>query len=247
VVSPRTGDSQFARIPNEDSFSFEFSDANLFGFNRFSGIDRLEGGTRFNAALHGAWYLGGTAFDGLIGQSYQATKDNMFPVASGLHDTVSDIVTRVSFSPTRWLDLTTRARLDKQSLQTRMADALATVGTDKFRISGGYLYTTFDPYFFFDNPQPLPASSGYFLPRNEITASVSSRWEHYRFSATARRNLSTNQWIDYGATVAYEDECFILDVRFTRRFTSLLNDHGSTALLFYFTFKTVGQVGYRAI
>jgi LPS-assembly protein len=247
IVSPRTGDSQFAHIPNEDSFSFEFSDANLFGFNRFSGVDRLEGGTRLNAALHGAWYLGGTALDALAGQSYQAGTDNMFPAASGLHDSVSDIVTRVSLAPAPWLDLTTRARLDKQTLQTRMADALASVGTDKFRLSGGYLYTTFDPYYFYDTPQPPPATSAYYAPRDEATVSLSSRWGHYRFSAIARRNLSENSWVNYGASVTYEDECFILDVRFTRRFTSLFNDNGATALLFYFTFKTVGQFGYRAI
>ena len=94
---------------------------------------------------------------------------------------------------------------------------------------------------------PPAAGSGYFTPRNEITAAVSSKWEHYRFSLSARRNLANNEMIYYGATAAYEDECFILDVRLNRRFTSLLNDHGSTSLLFYFTFKTVGQVGYRAI
>jgi LPS-assembly protein len=249
IISPRTGDSQFARIPNEDSFSFDFSDANLFGFNRFTGIDRLEGGTRLNAAMHGAWYLGnGAVFDGLFGQSYQTGVDNMFPVASGLHYPVSDYVARVQFSPTRWLDLTTRARLDKDTFQTRMADAIVSVGSDRFRLNGGYLYSTFDPYYFYDNPAPLPATSGFFTPRDEITLSASSRvGDHYRFSAILRRNLSDNQWINYGVTATYEDECFILDVRFTRRFTSLLNDGGSTALLFYFTFKTIGQFGYRAI
>ncbi|MGA3004983.1 MAG: LPS assembly protein LptD [Acetobacteraceae bacterium] len=247
VVQPRTGDSQFQRIPNEDSLSFEFSDANLFGFNRFLGIDRLEGGTRLNAALHGAWYLGGTVLDGLVGQSYQAGVDNMFPAASGLHDSVSDIVARASFSPTPWLSATYRTRLDKASFNTRMADASMSLGTDKFRLTGGYLYTTFDPFYFYDNPQPLPSTSGYFEPRNEATAGVSSRWGHYRFSLSARRNLATNQMIYYGATAAYEDECFILDVRFIRRYTTLLNDHGSTAVLFFFTFKTIGQFGYRAI
>ncbi len=247
VVQPRTGDSQLAKIPNEDSLSFEFSDANLFGFNRFEGIDRLEGGTRLNAALHGAWYLGSTLFDGLIGQSYQTAQDNLFPESSGLHDTVSDVVARVSFSPSPWLDLTYRTRLDKTSFNTRMADATISLGTDRLRLTGGYLYTTFDPFYFYDTPQPIPTTSGYFEPRNEATAGLSSRWGHYRFSLSARRNLATNQMIYYGATAAYEDECFILDVRFTRRYTSLLNDHGSTALLFFFTFKTVGQVGYRAI
>jgi LPS-assembly protein len=247
VLQPRTGDSQFQRIPNEDSLSFEFSDANLFGFNRFSGIDRLEGNSRINAALHSAWYLGGTLIDGLVGQSYQTGTDNMFPVSSGLHDAVSDIVARVSISPARWLDLTYRTRLDKQSLNTKMADATMSVGTDKFRLTGGYLYSTFDPYFFYDTVQPPSAGSSYFSPRNEITAAVSSKWEHYRFSLSARRNLATNEMIYYGASAAYEDECFIFDVRFARRFTSLLDDHGSTSVLFFFTFKTVGQFGYRAL
>jgi LPS-assembly protein len=247
VVQPRTGDSQFQRIPNEDSLDFEFSDANLFGFNRFTGIDRLEGGTRLNAALHGAWYLGGTVIDGLVGQSYQTGVDNMFPVASGLHNSVSDVVARASFSPTPWLSMTYRTRLDRQSFETRMADASMSVGTDKFRLSGGYLYSTFDPYYFYDNPLPLPSTSGYFTPRNEVTAGASGHWGHYRFSLTARRNLADNEMISYGATAAYEDECFILDVRFIRRNTSLLNDSGSTALLFFFTFKTIGEFGYRAM
>ncbi len=247
IVSPRTGDSQLTRIPNEDSLSFEFTDANLFGFYRFLGIDRLEGGTRLNAALHSAWYLGGTLVDGLVGQSYRAGTDSLFPVASGLNGSVSDIVARMSVSPAPWLDLTYRTRLDKQSLNTRFVDASAAFGNDRFRLTGRYLYSTFDPFFFYDTPRPPPTGSGFYTPRNELTASLSSGWPHYRFGLTARRNLETNQMIYYGATAAYEDECFIFDIRFGRRYTSLLNDHGSTALLFFFTFKTVGQIGYRAI
>ena len=247
IVSPRTGDSQLSRIPNEDSLSFEFSDANLFSFNRFPGIDRLEGGTRVNAALQGTWYIGGTILEGFVGQSYQASPDRLFPTGSGLRDTVSDIVTRATFTPAYWLDINARTRLDKRTLNVRMADATAAVGHEKFRLTGGYLYSTFNPYFFYDVVPPPPTGSGYYNPRNEITLSVSSKWEHYRFGAYARRDLSANQMINYGATAVYEDECFIFDIRFNRRFTSVLNDHGSTALLFFFTFKTVGQVGYRAI
>ena len=85
IVAPQSGDSQLRKIPNEDSLDFEFTDANLFGFNRFTGIDRLDGGVRANVGLHGAWYLGGTTFDGLVGQSYRTNKDDLFPEASGLH------------------------------------------------------------------------------------------------------------------------------------------------------------------
>ena len=183
VVSPRKGDSQISRVPNEDSLSFEFSDQNLFGLNRFNGIDRLEGGTRVNAALHGAWYLGGTMFDALVGQSYQTAPDRLFPTGSGLRDTVSDIVARGTFSPANWLDMTYRTRLDKKSMQIRMADASVTVGGPKLQLTGGYLYSAFNPFFFYTAAQPLAPTSAYFTPRNEVSASISSRWSNYRMKA----------------------------------------------------------------
>ena len=78
VVGAAGGDSQSTDIPNEDSLDLEFTDANLFGFNRFPGVDRLEGGIRANVALHGAWYLGGT-IDGLFGQSYRTLGQSVLP------------------------------------------------------------------------------------------------------------------------------------------------------------------------
>ncbi|MBN8906968.1 MAG: LPS assembly protein LptD, partial [Rhodospirillales bacterium] len=247
IVAPRAGDSQLNRIPNEDSLDLEFTDANLFGFNRFPGIDRLEGGVRANVALHGAWYLNGTSFDSMIGQSYRTTKDNLFPEASGLHDTVSDIVGRATFAPTEWLDVTYRTRLDHKTLNTRFADALATVGGPKFRVSGGYIYTTYDPYQFYEQAPPPPVSSGFFVPRNEITLGAATGWGPYRFSAYGRRDLATNKMVALGLDATYEDECFIFDIRFNRRYTSYNGDNGSSTILFQLTFKTIGQFGFRAM
>jgi LPS-assembly protein len=45
----------------------------------------------------------------------------------------------------------------------------------------------------------------------------------------------------------YEDECFIFDLRFFRRYTSIANDHGDTAVLFQITLKTVGEFGFHAL
>ena len=213
IVAPQTGDSQMRRYPNEDSLDFEFTDANLFGFNRFTGIDRLDGGERANVALHGAWYLGGATFDGLVGQSYRTNKDNLFPEASGLHDQVSDIVARGTFAPTNWLDVTYRTRLDKSSLATHYADAVASVGVEKFRVSGGYIYTNFNPYTYYDQPPRHRPATPYYFPRNEVTLGVSSNWGYYRFNGTAGRDLATNQMVSAGADAIYEDECFIFDLQ----------------------------------
>jgi LPS-assembly protein len=247
IVAPQSGDSQLRLYPNEDSLDFQFTDANLFGFNRFTGIDRLEGGVRANVALHGAWYLGGTTFDGLIGQSYRTNQDNLFPAGSGLHDEVSDIVARATFVPTQWLDLTYRTRLDKSGLATRYADAVASAGVPKFRVSAGYIYTTYNPYTYYDQPPPPPPGNPYYFPRNEVTVGLSSNWGTYRFAGYVRRDLATNQFVSLGADAVYEDECFILDFRVYRRYTSINGDSGSTTALFLITFKTIGQFGYRAL
>ena len=247
IVAPQSGDSQIRRYPNEDSLDFEFTDANLFGFNRFTGTDRLDGGVRANVGLHGAWFLGGTTFDGLIGQSYRTNKDNLFPESSGLHDQVSDIVARGTFTPARWLDLIYRTRLDKNSLATHYADATASVGVDKFRVAAGYIYTNFNPFTYYDQPAPPPNGNPYYFPRNEVSFGLSSRWDNYRFNGYARRDLATNQMVMVGADAIYEDECFIFDLRMFRRYTSINGDSGSTTVLFLLTFKTIGQFGYRAL
>ena len=247
IVAPQTGDSQLVKYPNEDSLDFEFSDANLFGFNRFPGIDRLEGGERANLALHTAWYLGGTSFDGLIGQSYHPGKDNLFPVQSGLRNQVSDVVARATLSPSPWMDITYRTRMDPRSFAMHAADAVATLGVPLFRVTAGYIYTNTDPYTFYDQPAPPPFGNPYYFPRNEITFGGSSQVGHYRVSANVRRDLQTGQMVYVGGDAIYEDECFIFDLRYYRRYTNFNGDNGSTAILFLLTFKTIGQFGYRAL
>ena len=247
VVAPQAGDSQVNKYPNEDSLDLEFTDANLFGFNRFPGIDRLEGGQRANVAMHGAWYLGGTTFDGLIGQSYQTKPDNLFPESSGLHDDVSDVVARATIAPTSWLNLSYRTRLDHRNMATRFADALASVSAPHFSINGGYIYTTFDPYTFFDQPAPPPTGNAFFVPRNEISLGTTANWGKYRFNGWMRRDLQTSQMVAVGGDAVYEDECFIFDLRYYRRYTSFNGDNGSTTFLVQLTFKTVGQFGFNAL
>jgi len=247
IVAPHTGLSQRNQYPNEDSLDFEFSDTNLFGFHRFPGIDLLEGGDRANLGLHTAWYLNGTAFDSLIGQSYRTFKDNLFAQNTGLHSQVSDVVARASFAPTNWLDLTYRTRLDQQTLATRMVDAFGTIGTGAFSVNAGYLYTVDNPYEQYDQPLPPPTSTTFYTPRREITLGTTARWGAYRLTTAAQYDLQTHQADTVTADAIYEDECFIMDVRLYRRYTSYNGDNGSKAVLIQLTFKTVGAFGYRAL
>jgi LPS-assembly protein len=248
MAAPRTASylRNRTRIPNEDSFDFEFTEANLFALNRFPGVDRLEGGMRAAAALRGAWtFPSGARLEGLVGQSWRVQRDDTFPLGSGLRDTASDIVSRVTVAPTNWLDITSRQRFDHRSFQPRFIDALASVGNDRLRLTGGYIYTTSNPFLFYENAAALTAPT---KPRNEGTFGISTRLtDHWRMSAFARRDLRTAKEISDGVRVAYEDECFIFDVSLARRQTSINGDNGATILLFQLTFKTVGQFGFNTL
>lgn len=96
-------DEQLAgRLPNEDAQSFVFDATNLFDRDKFSGFDRIEGGTRANLG----WRYTGSFDNGyklqhIFGQSYQLAGRNSFATSdlagvgadSGLETTRSDYVT----------------------------------------------------------------------------------------------------------------------------------------------------------
>ncbi len=252
VTSPEVGISQNYRIPNEDSLDLEYSDANLFSLNRYPGIDRLEGGTRVDYALHSAWYLpDGAMADGLIGQSYRFHKDNDYLPGSGLNDNVSDIVGHLILAPTPLFNITYRTRLSHQDLGARMIDATANFGNHTLNFSGGYLYSNTNPYVLYDSPSTISPTLSpprdYFTPRHEFTASVNSNIGPWTAGAGVERNLQTGQFDTASFDAGWQNNCFGVSLLYNERFTSFNLDNGDTTVLIQFTFKTLGNVGFSAL
>lgn len=232
-------------IPNEDSLDFEFTDATLFNLNRFYGIDRLEGGMRANVALHANWFFpSGQQIDAQIGQGYRTHPDAAFPVGSGLNGTVTDVVGHVTYMPNSWFDITTRERFDHQNFDLRFADAVATGGPSWLRLNVGYIYDTYDPFYYYDQT-PTPVLPG--PQRDEITLGASTSWGHWHLHGSVQRDLQSSQMVSSTVGGSYEDECFIFNVQYYRRYTSILGDNGDSTLLFQVTFKTVGTFGFSTL
>jgi LPS-assembly protein len=63
--------------------------------------------------------------------------------------------------------------------------------------------------------------------------------------------MQLNRPVALGLSAMYEDECFIFETRFTKRYAEdpATNDlyPGATMLLFRFGFKTIGDFGLRAL
>ncbi len=248
MVSPRGSSYRDGRISNEDSLDVDFTDATLFARNRSQGVDRLEGGVRLATALRGEWnFPAGARIEGLVGQSRRAEKDPYFSAQSGLRNTVSDVVARQAFSPGPYLDITARERFDKKSFKARFADFTLATGYKGVNMNAGYLWSSTSPYRLYDD---VPGSPTYLAalatPRNEVSLGASARYDAWRVGGTARRDLRLNKFVGFEANATYEDECFIFDLRFYKRYTSVLLDRGDTGLQFNITLKTVGEFGFKA-
>ncbi|MBX6374087.1 MAG: LPS-assembly protein LptD [Acetobacteraceae bacterium] len=239
VTGPNVG--SYAMLPNEDSIDFEFTDANLFALNRFYGRDRQEGGTRVDAALRGAWYFpNGGLVEGLVGKSFRFIQDSNFPADSGLQDRASDWVGRVRVSPVPWLEVIGRTRLDKDTGRFNMADVTGVLNLGPVSLSAGYLYSV-------PTPGLQPPST-----REEVSAGVNARLgEYWRVGAFARYDININRPVLYAASVAYEDECFLLEGRFVRNYAEDPSTQGlypsNTIVLLRIGLKTVADFGFRAI
>ncbi len=247
-----------SKVPNEDSLDQELSDANLFALNRFPGVDRLEGGVRVNAGLQGAWkFPSGAAIDGLVGEAYRVQKSSPWWVGSGLENQVSDIVSRLSFTPGSDFDLTTRARFDPHNRMTvKFADVQASAGPQSLRLSTGFIHSSTNPYFTYDyGPTGVfwggdgkagpTATQLYAAPREEISIGANSRYGQWRFSASSRADIHTHRMDAVAVAATYENECAIFALTFYKRYTSVAGDNGDTVVLFQITLKTVGEFGFH--
>jgi len=228
VVSPYGGNS--ANIPNEDSQNLEFDDTNLFSVNRFSGLDRVEGGPRLNYGFKwGVFGKSGGSTSLLLGQSYRYRTDDTFAVGSGLEDNFSDIVGRVHVSPNPLLDIYYRTRIDKANLEARRNEISLGAGVPALRLITNYVY--------FDRQE-----GSEFAGREEISGSLSSQFtETWRSSLGATRDLAEQDLRSMSLNLTYEDECLIFSSSLNRTFFQNQELHPENSIIFRIMFKTLGE------
>ena len=230
IVSPYGGNPD--SIPNEDSVEFEFDDTNLFEGNRFSGLDRVEGGPRANYGVHwGVFGNKGGYSDILVGQSVRMQSDDTFTEGSGLDDRISDVVTRIRVSPGRMVDLTYRGRFDKDNLAARRNELTTTVGSRALKISLGYS--------FYDGK----AGSEY-GDREQLQSLISSQFtKFWRGYFSSNNDLAAGgDTLSNGLGLTYEDECLTFSVTGSRTYFQDRDLQPTDSVMFRVVFKTLGEV-----
>lgn len=140
----RPNESHIGDLPNEDAQSLFFDDTSLFAWDKFTGYDRIEGGSRANVGLQYTLTLNsGAMFNVMGGQSYHLFGKNSFAASdddptrtglqSGLDTDRSDYVAGATFVPTQNFAIGSHFRFDNNSFRLRSAEVEGRATLDRFQ------------------------------------------------------------------------------------------------------------------
>jgi LPS-assembly protein len=210
---PNTRYENTLGIPNEDSQSFVFDASTLFERDKFSGYDRIEGGTRANIGLrYSGVYENGWTTNALFGQSYQLAGENPFAAPdlvnvgaySGLETDTSDYVGLVGFASPYGLSASLSGRFDEQSFELRRAEAKAGYTNGPVAVTANYTFIQAQPLY------------GFSEDRHEISAATSIRFhENWRAFGSGTYDIQSGVLVSDSIGLAYDDECFAYAVSMT--------------------------------
>ena len=196
-------------LPNEDSALVEFDEGNLFTLNRFPGSDATERGLRANI---GVSYLR-TGPDGLtmgatLGRVLRLDDPGQFSAGSGLAGVNSDWMASWQLRIAGGMGLTNRLIFNDDLALTK-GELLAAVSGARYGFAAGYVYAVAD----LAENRPDPTSELNIYSTYKITSNWTAQFANrYDFEAARAANA--------GIGLTYRNECLLVDLSLSRRFTS---------------------------
>ena len=208
----RPNETAIGKFPNEDAQSLVFDDTNLFKVDKFSGWDRVEGGSRVNAGLeYTAQFNHGGNLNMLFGESYQLFGLNSFAVGdvtntglgSGLDTTRSDYVARLAFQPNQIYSFSSRFRFDHDDFALQRLEVEARATFDRWNAS--ILYGDYAA-------QPQLG----FLTRREgiLTSGAYKVTENWVVNGGIRYDIQNGKPSQTRFGLGYIDDCFIMSFQY---------------------------------
>lgn len=227
-------------LPNEDAQSFVFDATNLFDRDKFSGYDRIEGGTRANIGFqYTGTFDSGYKLHGIFGQSFQLAGDNSFAspdlvnagAESGLETSRSDYVGLGGIETPQGLALAASYRLDEKDLSFRRGDFTAGFQNDTFQSQLIYTHITKQPDY------------GLLEDADELQTKASVKFKDYWsiFGGIAW-DLNNDVIARKSIGLSYEDECTIFTIAYTDKRDLSDESASDWTIGAKLTFRTLGDI-----
>lgn len=239
----RPDESKIGKMPNEDAQSFVFDTSNLFERDKYSGFDRVEGGTRANIGFqYSASFAEGTTVNVVAGQSIHLDGKNSFAerdlvnagLESGLETKKSDYVASVDLNSKIGFGLGASGRFDEKNKSLRRGELTARYVDPKVALSGSYVFIDAQPKY------------GFASDRHEVRGSASVKLSDYwRAFGAGTYDLENSEMISQSVGVSYDDSCVSLSVAYSEnndRYDGSANDK---SINFSLGLRTIGSVQHK--
>jgi LPS-assembly protein len=238
----RPNETQVGKWANEDSQSLIFDDSNLFRVDKFSGYDRVEGGSRANYGMqYTAQFNRGGFVNALFGQSYSLFGQNSFALTdttntgldSGLDTRKSDYVSRVSYQPNSTYKFTSRFRFGNDRFDVRRMEFEASANFDRWSTSLLYGdYSAQPDIGFLDRRQGILSSGSVKLDANWVLLGA------------ARYDINAGKFDQTRVGLGYVDDCLILGLNYITNYTYSGNVEANHQIMLQLTLRTLGGTSF---
>lgn len=239
-IYARPNENLAGELPNEDSQSFVFDASNLFDRDKFSGFDRIEGGTRANVGIR---YTGsfdsGYKLQSIAGQSYQLAGQNSFATSdlanvgaeSGLETRRSDYVSMVGLTTPQGLSLSTSNRFDEKDFSFKRGDTTVGYANADFQIASTYTHIKAQPEY------------GFTSDNDEIQTRAQVNFKDYwSVFGTVSYDLNNKDITRRGIGLSYADECTIFSIAYLAKSDSVNQSASDWTIGAKITFRTLGDI-----
>ncbi|MGD0639296.1 MAG: LPS assembly protein LptD [Roseiarcus sp.] len=243
--------------PNEDAQSLVFDETNLFAWDKYSGYDRVEGGTRLNYGMqYTANFVNGGHANFVAGQSIQLAGQNSYAIAdaantglqSGLDQKYSNFVAGETIAPfSSAFSISSKQQFDSTTFALARLDVIANADFGGFKTSVDYGRYAAQPMLgWLYNREGLLTNASYKLATNwTVDGSVLFDMSRHYYDLPGQ---STPVFYapNYSVGLSYGDTCTTVKVRYSSTMsdpvlsTPAVRDQ---TLLVQLTLRTLGEIG----
>ena len=225
-----TNEKSENQLPNDDSVQFEYDPTNLFLHNKFTGIDRLEGGTRANLGLtYTALFDTGAFIRASAGETFHIAGQNSFGPGSGLETYRSDFVVSLALHPIDNLTLSSTIRLDEDTFAIRRHDVSAVANFGPLDLAATYTDLDAAPVF------------GRLTAEEQISAfatlALNDEWDLFGGSIY---DIQGSRQVANILGLRFNCDCFTAELVYSENFTDDRDVDEERRILFRIILKTLG-------
>ena len=235
----RPNEMAIGTLPNNDAQSLVFDTSNLFDIDKFSGDDRVEGGTVANIGVkYTADLAGGASINGAFGQSIHLAGVNSYATSdlanvgpdSGLKNKLSDYVAGVSVDTGLGPRFSARTRLDQSTLMVNRLELEATTALGPVTASTAYLYLRNNP----NSGISSPAS----VVRSAASVNLASNWRAF---GSFTYDIANSAVASDSFGFAFDNDCLTFSLAYSETRESYTDIAPDRWLNFRLQLRTLGE------